>query len=206
MNIDLNKVMLYKTDEELMELSTHYKKYTKEALIIFLNETKKRSLEIPNQVEIENRINEFEIEEERNNKVIEEKDLHPNIIRASKFILLNIPISIVQFIIAAYFVSQIQDKSFFQQVLSGFSAVLLLAWLITYLFSVWIKKGTSLARIVIGVLAGISIISQSFRLINVEYDGILLLLISVINVLIDVYIVYLLFNKESASWYKQHQL
>ncbi len=205
MNIDLNKIMFNKTDDELIELSVNYKKYTKEALLVYLKETKARSLSIPNLAEIENRINEFEIEEERRNKVIEEKDLHPNIIRASKFILLGIPISLVQFITAAYYISKFQEILFIDQFLGRSFAVLLLGWLITYLFSVWIKKGTSLARIIIGVLVGISIISQSFRLINVEYEGILLLLISVINILIDVYIVYLLFNKETSNWYKQYQ-
>jgi hypothetical protein len=200
-NIDLQKVMAGKSDEELQEISVKYKKYTKEALIVFLNEVKKRGVAIENALEIEARVKELEIEEKKKFRVIEEKDLHPNIIRASKLLLLEIPVGIVQLLFSAYYIYQNTDQTFDEVLLRVFSASFVFICLISYLFSVWIKKGTTTARQVIGVLTGISVVSKIYTLITLQFTGVLNAIIIIIYLLIESYILYLLFNKASSKWY-----
>lgn len=201
MSNDFNKVMSNKSDNDLLEIGSNYKKFTKDALIAFLNELKIRKIEIPHTIEIENWIKELEVKNEHVGKIIGRIELHPNIERVAKLILLGIPISLAQLIIAAFYIYQVVGSPFFGQLFSMLSLSLILAWLIIFIIAAWIKSGTSLSRIIIGILTALSVITIVSNFITAN-EGILLGFVSIINLLRVSYILYLLFNKESSNWYK----
>ncbi len=206
MNRDFNKVMSNKSDNDLLEIASNYKKFTKDALAALLSELKMRKIEITNIIEIENWIKELEVKNENVGKVSGTIELHPNIERVAKFILLGIPISLIQLIITAFYLNQAVGSISFSQIVSLLSFSLILIWIIILLFAAWIKSGTSISRIVIAILTGYAIITNISSLIDSVNEGILLIFVSIINLIIDCYILYLLFNKDTSNWYKSNKL
>ena len=204
MNIDFKTVMSNKLDNDLLEIGANYKKYTKDALIAYLNEIQTRKIEIQNTIEIENQIKELEIKNENVGKVVKKIELHPNIERAVKIILLGIPISIIQLIISAFYMHQSVERALFNQILSLVSLSIILVWILIMLLAAWLKSGTSLSRIIIGILTGLTVTNNISSFIDIYNEGILSLIVSVINVLIACYVLYLLFNKETSNWYNSN--
>jgi hypothetical protein len=203
MDRDFNKVMANKSDHDLLEIGSNYKKFTKDALIAFLSELKIREIETPNTIEIENWIKELEVKNENVGKITGKIELHPNIQLVAKLILLGIPISIAQSIISVFYLYQASDSISFGQVFSMLFLSLILIWGIIFLVAAWIKSGTSVSRIIIGILTAVSVITNASHFINTaNEEGMLLGSVSVINLLRTFYILYLLFNKESSNWYK----
>lgn len=202
MDRDFNKVMSNKSDNDLLEIDSNYKKFTKDALIAFLSELKIRKIETPNTIEIENWIKQLEVKNEHVGKIAGKIELHPNIERVAKLILLGIPISMVQLIIAAFDIYQVFGNPFFGQLFSMLSLSVILTWAIIILFAAWIKSGTSVSRIIIGILTVVSIITHVSSFFNTANEGMLLAFVSIIYLLIACYILYLLFNKDSSNWYK----
>ncbi len=205
MNIDFNKVMSNKSDNELLEIDSNYKKFTKDALIAFLSELKTRKIETPNSIEINNWIKELEVKNENVGKITEKIELHPNIERVAKLILLGIPVSLLQLTISAFYLYQAIGSASFSQIFSLLSFSLILIWIVSIIFAAWIKSGSSLSRIIIGILSVWSVITNVSSFINTFNEGALLGFVSIINLLISGYILYLLFNKDSSNWYKSNK-
>ena len=204
MDNDFNKTMSNKSKMELFDIEKNYLKYNKDALISYLKEIESRKLSIQKIEEIKNRIIELEAKVVKHHVINNPIILHPNLERVSKLILLGIPFSIIDILFLVFASYQILDRSLFSLMLSLFTFTVIFIWIIILLLSYWIKSGTSISRIVIGVLIGWSILSTTLNISEVLQANILSGIFSFIKYSVNIYIIFLLFNKETSEWYKEN--
>ena len=194
MSEHFTRVMSKKSDDELKQIAANYSDYSEDALSAVLDQIRSRNIESASTLEIENFL---KIQEEKRTEHQEQfkfpTDLHPNIKLASNLLFASIPLGMLNFFLLSN-----------MQLINGTKDVLIavFSWVFMAAFGYWLRTGSKTSRTVVLIISIIGFIPALPFMIGLFQLNILTGIVSLCMNIISVYILVLLFKKESKEWYK----
>lgn len=186
--------MSKKSDAELKQIASNYKDYSKDALTAVLGQIRSRNIESSTVSEIENYLKaQQETQTEFQEKIKIPSDLHPNIKLASNLLYASIPLGMINF----FLLSNMQLITGTKELLTA-----IFTWALMGAFGYWLRTGSKTSRTVVLVISIIGFIPALPVMIGLFQLNILTGIVSLCLNTISIYVLVLLFKKESTAWYK----
>jgi hypothetical protein len=190
--------MSTKSDAELYTIASSYEKYSSDALKALIAESEKRNIVLPEASSIQGKLmtTESEVLKEQESSRIPE-NLPSTIRLASDLFYSTIPLGFINLIVFERLGILVLDT---KQLATG-----IITWLLTAAVAYWIRTGSATSRTVMIIFTVFGILVFIPLIIELVQFSILAGLLSTLINGISIYVVILLFKKQSKVWYSERK-